>query len=441
MFWLVLAVCHQVIISQSQIEFNNESFGCNCKLLTECDPINELVKAQKFTELRNNHKSCGFDRKIPKYCCPLSPDQKAATTTETPIEVVPRFDDNESENVINAIFETKGSHIDKKVVCGGHQADSCAQCPMDIGESWCNGECAWCEGKCQIKGKNCGKSPEGFSADLTKAKEDLFSVLNEKCGVASGDQQEFIFGGTETGDHAYPWMAGLAYKLPGMDSANVFCGGVIISSNVIATAGHCLSESMVSVKVGHADLALASSFDVESMVAHPNNEKNHNRMGPINDIALIKLSEHLEFDEKIAPICLPQNHTEDDLVDEDKTLLVVAGWGTTENDTSSDKLLELFLEYKKSAVCESEFQSQTGISEFKVQDSQICAAGELGSDSCKGDSGGPLMRLDVNEGKYEVIGLTSFGNKNCDSATPGFYTRVYNYLPWITDFMVKSSIK
>ena len=63
-----------------------------------------------------------------------------------------------------------------------------------------------------------GKSPEGFSADLTKAKEDLFSVLNEKCGVASGDQQEFIFGGTETGDHAYPWMAGLAYKLPGMDS-------------------------------------------------------------------------------------------------------------------------------------------------------------------------------------------------------------------------------
>ena len=46
---------------------------------------------------------------------------------------------------------------DKKVVCGSHQADSCAQCPMDIGESWCNGECAWCEGKCQIKGKTCGE--------------------------------------------------------------------------------------------------------------------------------------------------------------------------------------------------------------------------------------------------------------------------------------------
>ena len=48
--------------------------------------------------------------------------------------------------------------------------------------------------------------------------------------------------------------------------------------------------------------------------------------------------------------------------------LVVAGWGTTENDTSSDKLLQLFLEYKKSAVCESEFQSQ------------VCYKGSLNSE-------------------------------------------------------------
>ena len=48
---------------------------------------------------------------------------------------------------------------------------------------------------------------------------------------------------------------------------------------------------MVSVKVGHADLALASSFDVESMVAHPNYEKNHNRS--------VLLLGQLFFDRKI----------------------------------------------------------------------------------------------------------------------------------------------
>ena len=50
----------------------------------------------------------------------MSPDQKAVTTTQTPIDLTrlrPRFDDNESENVLNAIFETKDSHIGKCQVC------------------------------------------------------------------------------------------------------------------------------------------------------------------------------------------------------------------------------------------------------------------------------------------------------------------------------------
>ena len=60
-------------------------------------------------------KSVSFIEKS-DHSCPLSPDQKAATTTPTPIEenfskIGPRFDDNESENVLNAIFETKDSHI------------------------------------------------------------------------------------------------------------------------------------------------------------------------------------------------------------------------------------------------------------------------------------------------------------------------------------------
>ena len=55
-------------------------------------------------------------------------------------------------------------------------------------------------------------------------------------------------------------------------------------------------------------------------------------------------------------------------------------------------------------------------------------------------SGGPLMRLDLEELKIEAIGVTSFGNSGCDSSTPGFYTNNFNYIPWIKDFMLKSSI-
>jgi hypothetical protein len=52
--------------------------------------------------------------------------------------------------------------------------------------------------------------------------------LNEKCGVALADQEKFIFGGTETGDHAYPWMAGLAYKLPGKDTGWLISESILI---------------------------------------------------------------------------------------------------------------------------------------------------------------------------------------------------------------------
>ena len=29
------------------------------------------------------------------------------------------------------------------VVCGGHSAATCADCPQGNGASWCNGECVW----------------------------------------------------------------------------------------------------------------------------------------------------------------------------------------------------------------------------------------------------------------------------------------------------------
>ena len=42
------------------------------------------------------------------------------------------------------------------VNCGGHTANTCADCPEGNGEVWCNGECQWVgtddNGQCQSKG-------------------------------------------------------------------------------------------------------------------------------------------------------------------------------------------------------------------------------------------------------------------------------------------------
>ena len=53
--------------------------------------MNELAQAQKFDELKNQHKSCGFDRKIPKFCCPPEFSSEETITTEDPIEVTGRI--------------------------------------------------------------------------------------------------------------------------------------------------------------------------------------------------------------------------------------------------------------------------------------------------------------------------------------------------------------
>merc|ERR1712079_119328 len=43
---------------------------CLCTKVTDCVPLNDLIKERRFNELKN-FESCGFDKKIPKYCCPL----------------------------------------------------------------------------------------------------------------------------------------------------------------------------------------------------------------------------------------------------------------------------------------------------------------------------------------------------------------------------------
>lgn len=70
-----------------------------------------------------------------------------------------------------------------------------------------------------------------------------------------------------------------------------------------------------------------------------------------------------------------------------------------------------------------------------VSRSQICAGGEKGKDSCKGDSGGPLMGDFLDSRGYSftyLAGLVSYGPQECGKENwPGVYTRVANYLDWI----------
>lgn len=81
--------------------------------------------------------------------------------------------------------------------------------------------------------------------------------------------------------------------------------------------------------------------------------------------------------------------------------------------------------------CEEEFLGHSSIGSH-----QLCAGGVIGTDSCTGDSGGPLMSaLSVNSPpRYYLMGVVSFGDSQCGNTTsPGVYTKITDYLPWILD--------
>ena len=52
------------------IENPKANENCLCTKVTDCIPLNELIKQRQFNELKDFER-CGFDKKIPKYCCPL----------------------------------------------------------------------------------------------------------------------------------------------------------------------------------------------------------------------------------------------------------------------------------------------------------------------------------------------------------------------------------
>merc|ERR1712165_133536 len=63
-----------------------------------------------------------------------------------------------------------------------------------------------------------------------------------------------------------------------------------------------------------------------------------------------------------------------------------------------------------------------------ITEHMLCA-GQKGQDSCMGDSGGPMVRL--QGGSYQQIGIVSWGIGCGKAQFPGVYTRVGFMRSWI----------
>lgn len=110
-------------------------------------------------------------------------------------------------------------------------------------------------------------------------------------------------------------------------------------------------------------------------------------------------------------------------------VFIVTGWGTTENGTTSDVMLETTIKRHPRGTCAMSFARE-------IKASQLCA-GDLESDSCRGDSGGPLAYVALYEDKQRFVqfGIVSYGAHACGSGYPAVYTNVASFMPWITKIL------
>ncbi|XP_071806490.1 uncharacterized protein [Asterias amurensis] len=226
-----------------------------------------------------------------------------------------------------------------------------------------------------------------------------------------------------------PWIARL-WRRSNMEP---FCGGSLINYRWVVTAANCFKgisrPEHLEVRLGDHDTLLIEPEEIRMQVSRYILHPDYNPVTLDSDIALIELESRVQsFTNYITPICLPNVRTSDELLVPGETAHV-AGWGQIiENGAYPRYLKELNIPIVLQRSCKES-------TEVYVSDNMFCAgySQALKGDTCQGDSGGPLAQ--EMDGKWYMTGICSWGEGCAREGKYGFYTKVVQFIDWLTESM------
>jgi secreted trypsin-like serine protease len=280
-------------------------------------------------------------------------------------------------------------------------------------------------------------------------------LLPATAGAQSGgDVGPRIVGGSSASISQYPWQVAVVFspsKVSGNAHQRQFCGGSLITSRIVMTAGHCVADtdpdcsscsSMapvcnsgsdpppggdgtckldaddVDVVLGQTTLSTAPASS-ESSVVQVKLGTNYNPgidSNPSYDAAYLVLpAASAQPQIKIAG-------TDEGALWDPGSVVEISGWGTTSEggSTGSDTLRAATVNVLPDTNC----SNVLAYGLLYDTATQLCAGNSNGGvDTCQGDSGGPLQ-APLEGGGYRLVGLTSWGQGCAEAGFPGVYARI-----------------
>ncbi|KRZ43048.1 Enteropeptidase [Trichinella pseudospiralis] len=225
-----------------------------------------------------------------------------------------------------------------------------------------------------------------------------------------------IVGGWVAKPYSFPWTVHILTHTSGFWYES--CGGSLISlysrnaSDTILTASHCVRVNNRLVDP-NAITVTAGVFNIKKL-EEPHRviskvlayiSDNFDDISKANDIAILRLKVGIPHSEYISPVCLPYQNQE---LPWGETCFV-SGWGLT----------------------------RVGIPILRKNDCRFLDAYDMfcagdkngGKDSCRIDSGGPLV-CKLNDTFFQ-LGIVSFRDDCARKNHAGIYTKVPYYVSWM----------